>query len=156
MKRLQSKRPEVDPRRVALDLLARREHSAVELRRKLIRRGVEAGRAGEVVAGLAGEHLQSDARFTEDYTASRSGRGYGPLRIAAELYQRGVPDELIARFLHADDPDWSGRARVARRKRFGAEIPIDPGERARQARFLRYRGFTSEQIHGALGPDDTE
>ncbi len=156
MKRPQSKRPEADPRRVALDLLARREHSAAELRRKLIRRGVAVARAGEVVAGLAGECLQSDARFTENYAASRSGRGYGPLRIIAELRQRGVSDELIARFLHAGDPDWAGRAHAVRRKRFGAEIPAGPGERARQARFLHYRGFTSEQIHGALGPDDTE
>ena len=156
MKRPKSKRSEADPRRVALDLLARREHSAAELRRKLIRRGVVAERAEELVAGLAGERLQSDVRFAEQYVASRCERGYGPLRIVAELRQRGVLDELIARFLQANDPDWAERARAARRKRFGAEIPTGPGERARQARFLHYRGFTSEQIHGALGSDDTE
>jgi regulatory protein len=45
-------------------------------------------------------------------------------------------------------------AREARRKRFGSAGPADFRERARQGRFLQYRGFSSEQIRAALGPGD--
>lgn len=154
MKPPKSKRPEGDPRRLALDLLARREHSAVELRRKLVRRGVGEGEAEELVAGLAGARLQSDGRFTEQYAASRRERGYGPLRIAAELRERGITGELIARLAGTNDPDWGERARAARDKRFGATRPGNARERARQERFLQYRGFTSEQIRRAFDSDD--
>ena len=150
-----SKRPEGDPRRLALDLLARREHSAAELRRKLTRRGVAPGEAAELVGDLAGARLQSDERFAEQYAASRRERGYGPLRIAAELRERGVPDPLIGRFVDAHDPEWVERARAVRRKRFGAPGgPRDLRERARQARFLQYRGFSPAQVRAVLGDGD--
>ena len=59
--------------------------------------------------------------------------------------------------LDAAAEDWVAVARETRRKRFGAAGPADFHERARQARFLQYRGFTSEQIRAALGPgDDTD
>jgi regulatory protein len=41
-----------------------------------------------------------------------------------------------------------------RHKRFGSELPEDFKERARQARFLQYRGFTTDQINHALAGDD--
>jgi regulatory protein len=40
-----------------------------------------------------------------------------------------------------------------RAKRFGPGIPRDYAERARQARFLQYRGFDSAEIRAALELD---
>jgi regulatory protein len=50
--------------------------------------------------------------------------------------------------------DWAATARELRRRRFGVSPPGDYPERARQARFLQYRGFTAEQIRAALGPGE--
>jgi regulatory protein len=36
-------------------------------------------------------------------------------------------------------------------RRFGEDVPAEWKERARQARFLEYRGFTGDQIREALG-----
>jgi regulatory protein len=128
------------------------------LRAKLQRGEEEAdGLIEALIATLAGEGLLSDRRFTETFVRSRLNRGQGPLRIEADLRQRGVSAELIERCLAGageEASDWSGTARAARRKRFGAEVPGDFSERARQARFLRSRGFTERQIREAFADDD--
>ncbi len=83
----------------------------------------------------------------------RRERGYGPLRIGRELRERGIGRALCAALLEGAEVDWNALAAAARRKRFGAP-PADATERARQWRFLHYRGFTSEQIRSALGEED--
>lgn len=132
-----------------MDLLARREHTRLELQRKLCRKGFDADLVEEVVARLAAEGLLSDARFAATYVAARTARGEGPLRIRAALRERGVSDTLIAEVLDDGAADWQALIRAAWRKRFAGKYPQDHKERARQARFLRQRGFTMEQI-GAL------
>jgi regulatory protein len=54
----------------------------------------------------------------------------------------------------AADLDWHELARAVRAKRFGAARPRDYKERARQARFLQYRGFDAAQIRSALEVDE--
>ncbi len=110
-----------------------------------------------LIAVLSGEGLLSDRRFTEIFVRSRLNRGQGPLRIEADLRQRGVAVELIEQYLAeagSEESGWSETARAARRKRFGEEVPRDFSERARQARFLRSRGFTEQQIRNAFADDE--
>lgn len=140
----------VKARRLALEVLARREHSVWELRRKLNVRGYPSSLIETVLEDLRGENLQSDQRFTESYIRSRAARGFGPYRIAAELKERGIDDTLIADCLKQGIDDWGYRAAEVRRKRFGKVLPDSPRERARQLRFLQYRGFTHEQANGVL------
>lgn len=147
---------ETDPvacRRSALDLLARREHSRRELTRKLGARGF----ADDVVAAVLDELERSgslaDARFTDSFVRSRVAKGQGPQRIRAELAQRGIADSAADEVLSGTGVDWRATIRAVRRKRFGPELPRDYAERARQARFLQYRGFDSEQIRAALELD---
>jgi regulatory protein len=143
-------------REAAVRLLARREHSARELQAKLTARGIALQAALEAVADLGREGLQSDARFAETYVRSRVERGYGPVRIGAELGERGVGDELIREHLDEAGYDWRTRAEQVRRKRFGARLPQDWKERSRQARFLQYRGFSAEQLRALLdGPSES-
>ncbi len=132
-----------------MDLLARREHTRLELRRKLCHKGFDETLVDEVLARLAADGLLSDARFAESYVAARVARGEGPVRIRAALREKGVSDELIAEVVDDDRADWQVLIREAWRKRFAGEYPQDHKERARQARFLQQRGFTMEQI-GAL------
>jgi regulatory protein len=150
-------RPEAagDPeaiRAAALALLARRDWLTGELSAKLQAGGCEPHAAAGVVAELVGERLMDDARYAERYVASRAERGQGPVRIAADLASLGAPRELIEAALESG-PDWRAVADAARRRKFGAEPPDSSAEKARQARFLQYRGFSSDHIRAATGAD---
>jgi regulatory protein len=124
-------------RSAAMDLLARREHSAQELTRKLQAHG-----------------LLSDARFAETFVYSRFQRGSGPQKIRSELRERGIDEALIEHCIEALDEDWQTRLREVREKKFGAGLPGDFHERSRQMRFLQQRGFSAEQIARVLRDDE--
>jgi regulatory protein len=136
-------------------MLARREHGREELKRKLITKGCEAAVATEVAAALEAERLLSDDRFVEALVRARRDRGYGPLRILRELEEKGVAPEIGARVVDAAC-DWLAEARRVYRKRFGAKLAGSFPERARQARFLQYRGFTFEQIQKILNSREAD
>jgi len=140
----------VECERRAVALLARREHSRRELERKLAARGFPRGLVGETLDRLEQNGLLSSQRFISGFIASRAERGSGPAKIRAELVQRGIrPDDADAALREADE-DWAALARRVRAKRFGASPPAEYAERARQARFLRGRGFEPEHIDAAL------
>ena len=127
-------------------MLARREHSEQELCRKLIARGFDVEYVPDVVTELKQKGLQSDHRFTDSYITSRIGKGSGPLRIAQELRQRGVADEIIEETMLGHKQEWRDQLEAVREKKFGKEVPASYKERAKQSRFLQYRGFSSDQI----------
>jgi regulatory protein len=141
-------------RQAALDLLARREHGRRELARKLAARGFQDRTVvDDVMAALEAEGLLSDMRFAEQFVWSRVQRGAGPLKIHAELRERGVDEALIEHSIEALVDDWQGLLRAVREKKFGRAIPDDFRERSTQMRFLQQRGFTAEQI-GRVFRDD--
>lgn len=143
-------------RRLALDWLARREHSRWELQDKLLKKGCSEALASEVLAELERERMLSDARFAESLVRARRERGYGPLRIQKEMQAKGVDPELIERCIDAGDPQWVEVLKRVRRKKFGGTRPRNYNERAKQARFLQYRGFTYDQIKCVLNSGDLE
>lgn len=141
-------------RRLALKLLARREHSRHELVEKLLRRGCAEDVAAPLVARLEEEGLVSDRRFVESLLRVRRERGCGPLRIERELREKGVAPEIIESWVDETGRGWSELIWQVRRKKFGEGPPRTPAERAKQARFLHSRGFTPEQIHRVLRMND--
>ena len=90
--------------------------------------------------------LQSDQRYTEDYIRSRVERGYGPLRIAMELRQRGVAEAQISDCMETCDVDWVERIRAVRSKKFGPAVPANYTAIMKQSGFLKYRGFSADHI----------
>ena len=148
--------PEQKARRLALGLLARREHSFGELERKLAQRGLDRDIVEIQLGRLQEEGLLSDERFAEQFVRQRVERGHGPMKIRAEMQQRGVDGELIDIELEAHDDEWPKLAEIARNKRFGDEIPAEYAERAKQARFLQGRGFGMEHIRRVLKGDIAE
>jgi regulatory protein len=139
-------------RQAAIALLARRDYASGELRARLERKGFNADVVGNTVAELAAERALDDARYAGNYVAYAAARGQGPLRIAAELKALELPAELIEAAL-GGGPDWRALASHVRNRKFGPEPPPDWPEKARQARFLQYRGFSSDHIRLALGAD---
>ena len=69
------------------------------------------------------------------------------------MRQQGVTDSQIQQEIAGGEQDWNGIAAEVRRRKFGAELPKTAAERAKQARFLQYRGFNSDQIRAALSFD---
>ncbi|MFQ5643521.1 MAG: regulatory protein RecX [Thiogranum sp.] len=134
----------------ALRLLARREHSELELRNKLAARKFSDEVIATVLAGLLDEGLLSNRRFVEVYVRSRFERGYGPVRIRAELRERGIGAELMEQPLAELSQSWVESAARQRHKRFGRQVPDDYRERTRQMHFLQRRGFSGEQIRAAF------
>jgi regulatory protein len=135
-------------RRKAMDLLARREHSRLELEQKLAARNFDPELVRAVLDELEQEGLLSAERFAESFVASRYAKGQGPYRIRRELAERGV--ESASGVIDDRRFDWDALARATRVKRFGAAPPADIRDKARQVRFLEYRGFGHEQIKRAL------
>ena len=128
-----------------------REHSETELAGKLRARGFEHQAVNELIHQLRDQALLSDTRFAQAYASSRAAKGYGPAAIKQALRVRGVSDDVIASCLDGNDSEWEARLRSVKDKRFGPNAPSGPSERARQARFLVRRGFTTEQVQQALG-----
>jgi regulatory protein len=136
----------------AIALLARRDFASRELSERLIKGGFEEAMAASVVTELLGEGVLDDGRYAQNYVTYHAGRGQGPVRIAAELRRRGLAAELIEAAL-ATGPDWRALARKVCRAKFGSRPPSSWAERARQARFLQYRGFSSDHIRAATGAE---
>lgn len=139
-----------DIRLAAMNLLARREHSLQELRRKLRRRFENHSLVEEQLQRLADESLQNDMRFTESFLHQRIRRGVGPLRLVSELRERGITEDDSRLAMDAMAEDWSALAESVLKKKFGEDPPVDIRDKARRARFLQYRGFSSEHFRHLL------
>lgn len=139
-----------DVERAALGLLARREHSTREIRSKLRARGFAADLINPVLAQLDARHLLSDERFAGSFARTRANKGYGGVRIAQELRMRGVAEELATAAVGEVNGEWRERITQVRCKKFGEALPQTADDRARQARFLLQRGFSSDQVRAVL------
>lgn len=134
----------------ALRLLALRDHSRLELARKL---GSHASpdEVESVLDRMQELGFLSDSRYAESYIRSHAER-FGAARLRAELGRRGVAAELIDTALGAqlaEAPDELEQARRIWHNKF-ATAPADPREWARQARFLQGRGFSPATIRTLL------
>ncbi|MEO8316173.1 MAG: regulatory protein RecX [Pseudomonadota bacterium] len=151
----------VDPRAArdaALALVARREHSSAEATAALLRKGYDPDVTAATVVELQQERLLDDARYAESLVRMLTRRGQGPQRVRHALLAAGITAESAATALESA-PDWSLLAADVRRRKFGERIPKDWPGKARQMRFLQYRGFSKDHIASALGgsgADDPE
>jgi regulatory protein len=136
----------------ATALLARRDFPSAELREKLCAKAFDEETAAAVVASLRLRGALNDERYAQNYVAYHGGRGQGPIRIGAELRRRGLTAEVVDAAL-AGGPDWCALAVKVCRAKFGSPPPSSWAQRARQARFLQYRGFSSDHIRAATGAD---
>jgi regulatory protein len=89
---------------VAVRLLGLRSHSAVELGRKLARRGFQSDAIESVLARLTEQGYLDDSEFARAVVSHRS-RSRGGSAIAAELVAKGVARPLVQAAVAAIDPE---------------------------------------------------
>ena len=134
----------------AVALLSRREHSRLELLRKLSPHAESPEQLAKMLDDLVREGWQSDARYAQSLIHRRAVT-HGAARISAELRQSGVADSDISDIRDGLRETEFDRARVVWQKRFGGETPPDRHAFAKQARFLAGRGFGNDVIYRLLG-----
>lgn len=141
-------RPTLSLRARALSYLAAREHSRLELQRKLARHDED----GDAIAALLDTLEAQGLLSTERYVASvlhRCSPRLGAARIRQELRAKGVPDDAMRDSLQGLAYTEEARAREVWQHRFG-RAAADQREQARQARFLLARGFPGEIVRRIL------
>lgn len=148
-------RPERSLKMRAVDFLSRREHSRVELGRKLARYSEDADEIASVLEYLAGQGLLSDERFAQSLVHRRAA-SRGTSRVIQELRQHGVSGAQVDDVRAELSATEFQRAREVWMKRFG-EPAADMKARARQIRFLSARGFSHDVIRRVVqGADDLD
>ncbi|WP_336219811.1 recombination regulator RecX [Citrobacter amalonaticus] len=140
----------------AVRILAVRDHSEQELRRKLAapvmgKNGPEeidatADDYDRVIAWCYEHHYLDDERFISRFIAGRSRKGYGPARVRQELNQKGIARELTEKAMRECDIDWCFLAREQAVRKYGDPLPTTFSEKVKIQRFLLYRGYLMEDI----------
>lgn len=140
----------------AIRILAMRDHSEQELRRKLTapvmtKNGPEPIDAPEedvekVIVWCHENHYLDDMRFVKQFIASRSRKGYGPVRIRQELGQKGIGRSDIEQAMRECEIEWSVLARHQAERKYGDPLPSTFPEKVKIQRFLLYRGYLMEDI----------
>ena len=154
----EKKKPQVSLRQRALDYLAKREYSVAELAQKLntVARQYEldAEAIPEILADFKKRNWVSDTRFTEQILHARKSK-FGSARIAHELREKGVSDELISEAVQNVKENELTNAKAVWRKKYDA-APSSREEWAKQARFLQSRGFGFEIIKKVINEQEDE
>lgn len=134
----------------AMRLLAQRDHSETELRRKLAAQDVSEEDVEQAIAYCHEHHWLDDRRFAERYLVMRSQKGYGVQRIQQELGMKGIARELIHDAFASSDIDWCALAKQTAHRKFGQTLPQEWKEKAKVQRFLLFRGFFQEEIYAVF------
>jgi regulatory protein len=133
-----------------------REHSRLELGRKLARYAEEGEDVAALLDFLEQNNWLSQERFSESLIHRRSAR-FGNSRIVAELQSHGVNGEALAELKSGLADTETARACEVWQRKFGT-VATDPAERNKQMRFLMQRGFSQKAVRTALqgAPEDDD
>lgn len=135
---------------VLVRLLARREHSALELRQKLQQRGFDHEIIEKVLTKAEQQGWQSDARYLDMWLRNCLARGDGIQKIRAVAYQKGIQTEMLEQLIAELQPNWAAHCYDRLVRRFGQQPPRDQKELNRMMRYLMQRGYRLDQIKQAL------
>jgi len=136
---------------VAVKLLSRREHSAFEIRDKLLKRDFEEEEITQAISELKQGGWLSDERYAEAYIRMRQQKGFGPIRIAMELHERGVEESIVEAHIHDSEESWQQILERQYLKKYKNRPVEDYNDKAKRIRFLQYRGFSLDAIYRTIG-----
>jgi len=133
-------------REICMRLLTRREHSQRELQEKLVIKGFDRSAVQIVVDALAEEDWQSDERFAESFARYRIRKGFGPIKIAYELRQRGVVGFDLEPVVLDLANGWFDLLEQVYHNKYADDGELSQKEWIKRSRFLQQRGFSGELI----------
>ncbi len=133
-------------RNVAMDYLARRDHSKFELEQKLKLKGFDGDLIEEALNKLIDEKLLSDARFAQSYIHYRVSKGVGPVKIRHELKQKGINVDVIHQAEEQEAIDWYEMLITVAERKYGTNPVKDFKDKQKRSRFLQQRGFVMHDI----------
>ena len=145
-------RPPLSLKARALGYLSRREHSRIELRRKLAPHAASAEEVDALLDWLEGENWLSNTRFAESMVHRRAGR-YGTARLMQELKAHQLGAETLGEVKAQLQSTEAARAKALWEKRFG-HPPADLAERAKQVRYMMARGFSRAVVSRIIAGAD--
>ncbi|WP_434779657.1 recombination regulator RecX [Neisseria sp. Ec49-e6-T10] len=131
----------------ALNYLAKREMSRLELSQKLAPHAESQEQLEALLDELADRNWQSDERYVENFVLARQQK-YGSLRLAEELKQKGV-DTTLFQETKPSTAEEAQTALMVLQKKYG-HLPLSLDEKNKQMRFLAYRGFGFDVIQRAF------
>jgi regulatory protein len=135
-------------RSYAFAVLTRKEYSKAELIEKLALYAESRDEVTTLVDELSRENYQSDQRVAEIMLSSQKRKGKGPNQIKMKLKNKKIDTALIAEELK--ETDWVQQAYELKVRKYGTEVTKDPKIKAKQIRFLMYRGFEMDAIMKAI------
>ena len=156
---------------LAFYYLSRREYGKAELKQKLLDKEQDPDKIDDLLDEFEEKGYQSDYRTTLMLIRENIRKGRGRGRIKQEFYRKKIAmptniDELIdmanteseefSEFINdsadnlVEGVDWLKLAVSARSKKYGDDIPTEQKDKARQLRFLQYRGFNTNICFEAL------
>ncbi|MPW42954.1 regulatory protein RecX [Acinetobacter guerrae] len=135
-------------RSYAFALLTRKEYAKAELIEKLSLYAQDHNEVLALVEELSERQYQSDQRVAEMILSSQIRKGKGPNRIKQALKHKQVDSHLILEDIQ--EVDWFEQAYQLKVKKFGNDVEKDPKQKAKQIRFLQYRGFDMNVIMKAI------
>ncbi|OTG91528.1 regulatory protein RecX [Acinetobacter sp. ANC 3813] len=141
-------------RSYAFAVLTRKEYSKAELIEKLALYAESRNEVIALVDELAAQHYQSDQRVAEIMLSSQKRKGKGPNQIKMKLKSKKIDTALIAEELK--ETDWVDQAYQLKVKKYGFEVSKDPKMKAKQIRFLMYRGFEMDAIIKAISRKESD
>ena len=141
-------KPQLSLKARALRCLSMREHSRLELARKLQRYASEGDDVNALLDWLENGKFLSQSRFAESLIHRRAAR-FGNNRIVLELQSHGIQGEALSGIKTALQSDEAARAHEVWLGKFG-ELAADAAGRAKQMRFLMQRGFSHRAIQAAM------
>jgi len=144
---------ETDPKRVnkaiayACRILGMREYSQKMLQQKVLNKGYDLAETSQVISFLLENNWLSDQRFCEVFVRSKVNRGQGLTRIRFELKEKGISGEMLDAVLTQQPICWQDICnQVVERKVSISSLKNNIKARQKLERFLRYRGFSGEQV----------
>ena len=140
--------PQLSLKARALRFLSMREHSRLELGRKLSKYAEEGDDVEALLDLLEKNNWLSQERFSESLIHRRSAR-FGNSRIVAELQSHGVKGEALQELKAGLADSETARACEVWERKFGV-VATDPKERNKQMRFLMLRGFSQRAVQAAM------
>ncbi|MBF7687174.1 regulatory protein RecX [Acinetobacter rathckeae] len=131
-------------RAYAYRLLGRKEYSKAELTEKLQQYAEDINEVQAIVEQMIEYNYQNDERYAQQMFRSQLSKGQGPQRIKQKIQQKSVDLQFIEDQL--ESTNWLAEAYALKVRKFGQEIATDPKIKAKQVRFLQYRGYSLDII----------